>query len=218
MIKPISKKKYYVTISEQIQQAILAGEWAEGSRVPTEDELASIFDVGRGSIREAITNLQMSGILVSSPGIGTYVSDNAIACIYNSQLAEMLNNPECSQDMVAARRILEPEMAAHAALKATQEDIDRMQAAIDKLKSEEGRNDWIHFGHQFHLALCETSRNRILNSFFIALEEPTRKMHPAASYTDEVKTKLIGEYEGILDAIVRKDPLLAAQLMRDHLK
>ena len=37
MIKPISKKKYYETISEQIEQAILSGEWAEGSRVPTED-------------------------------------------------------------------------------------------------------------------------------------------------------------------------------------
>ena len=115
MIKPISKKKYYETISEQIEQAILSGEWAEGSRVPTEDELAGIFQVGRGSIREAITNLQMSGVLNSSPGIGTYVADNAISCINNHQLADMLNDPESLNDMVEARQILEPQLAAYAA-------------------------------------------------------------------------------------------------------
>ena len=100
MIKPISKKKYYETISEQIEQAILSEEWAEGSRVPTEDELASIFQVGRGSIREAITNLQMSGVLFSSPGIGTYVAENAIACINNNHLADLLNDPENLKDII----------------------------------------------------------------------------------------------------------------------
>ena len=39
-------------------------------RIPTEDKLAANFNVGRGSIREAITSWQMSGILVSSPGLG----------------------------------------------------------------------------------------------------------------------------------------------------
>ena len=115
MIKPISKKKYYETISEQIEQAILSGEWAEGSRVPTEDELAGIFQVGRGSIREAITNLQMSGILVSSPGIGTYVADNAVSCINNHQLADMLNDPESIDEMAKARKVLEPQLASYAA-------------------------------------------------------------------------------------------------------
>ena len=128
MIKPISKKKYYETISEQIEQAILSEEWAEGSRVPTEDELASIFQVGRGSIREAITNLQMSGVLFSSPGIGTYVADNAIACINNNHLADLLNDRENLDDIVQARLILEPRLAAYAAENASLVDIAKMQA------------------------------------------------------------------------------------------
>lgn len=218
MIKPISKKKYYETISDQIQQAILSGEWAEGSRVPTEDELANIFNVGRGSIREAITNLQMSGILVSSPGVGTYVSENAIACIYNYQLSQILNNPDCLDEMAEARRILEPELAAWAAVMATQEDIDKLRDAIEKTKSEEGRKDWAHFGHRFHMEINEISKNRIMKSFFIAIEEPTRKMHPASAYTEEAKTRIIEEFEAILDAIIQKDPHRAAELMREHLK
>ncbi len=218
MIKPISKKKYYETISEQIQQAILTGEWAEGSRVPTEDELASIFDVGRGSIREAITNLQMSGILVSSPGIGTYVADNAVAAIYNSQLADMLNDPSCLDDMVSARQIFEPAITAHVALKATEEDIERMRAAIEASKTEEGMKDWEHFGYRFHIALCDSLKNRIIQSFFVALEEPTRKLHKPESFTDDAKRAMIAEFEAILDAIIRREPQQAAHLMVEHLR
>ena len=159
MIKPISKKKYYETISEQIEQAILSGEWAEGSRVPTEDELASIFNVGRGSIREAITNLQMSGILFSSPGIGTYVADNSIACINNSHLADMLRDPEYISDMAEARRISEPEIAAIAAAKAGALDIAKMQDAIDQARNSEGDEGWKKTGHLFHSALAQTVKN-----------------------------------------------------------
>ena len=217
MIKPISKKKYYETISDQIQEVILSGEWPEGSRVPTEDELAEIFNVGRGSIREAITNLQISGVLVSSPGIGTYVSDNAIACINNQKLAEMLKDPACLDDMVEARRILEPEIAAHAAIIGGEEDHQRIRAAIEQAKEAAAQKDWENFGHQFHMAICQTMKNRIILSFFITIEEPTRKLHKA-EYTEENAAEIISEYEAILDAIIQKDPRLAGKLMRSHLR
>ena len=217
MIKPISKKKYYETISEQIEQAILSEEWAEGSRVPTEDELASIFQVGRGSIREAITNLQMSGVLFSSPGIGTYVADNAIACINNNHLADLLNDPENLNDIIQARMILEPRLAAYAAENASQVDIAKMQEAIDKAKSASGQEEWAATGHLFHNALADSCGNKILISLFKSLEETSRK--GKASNEAEIDTaKYIESYESILNAIREKNAVLASQRMTDLLK
>ena len=217
MIKPISKKKYYETISEQIEQAILSEEWAEGSRVPTEDELASIFQVGRGSIREAITNLQMSGVLFSSPGIGTYVADNAIACINNNHLADLLNDPENLNDIIQARMILEPRLAAYAAENASQVDIAKMQEAIDKAKSASGQAEWAATGHLFHNALADSCGNKILISLFKSLEETSRK--GKASNEAEIDTaKYIESYESILNAIREKNAVLASQRMTDLLK
>jgi len=216
MIKPISKKKYYETISEQICQAILSGEWSEGGRVPTEDELARIFDVGRGSIREAITNLQMTGILVSSPGIGTYVAENAIACINNSQLASILNNSANVEEMTEARKVLEPQLAAYAAEHAGAVDKARMEEALDKAKACETVEDWKKSGHLFHLELCDTCKNRILTSLFKSLEEQTRKKQNETVTVDDMK-KTVAAYESILDAIVKKDASLAAKLMSDLL-
>lgn len=217
MIKPISKKKYYETISEQISQAILSGEWPEGSRVPTEDELATIFNVGRGSIREAITNLQMSGVLFSSPGIGTYVADNAVACINNSMLADMLREPEKINDILNARLILEPEIASQVALKANSKDVNRMQKAIDTARSSEGNDGWKKTGHLFHIALCDALDNEILTSFFKTLEEPTRKMRKD-EITEELKAQTLDQYQAILDAIADNDAEKAADLMRELLK
>ena len=211
MIKPISKKKYYETISEQIEQAILSGEWAEGSRVPTEDELASIFQVGRGSIREAITNLQMSGVLFSSPGIGTYVADNAVACINNNHLADVLNDPESFSDSVDARQILEPQLAAYAAENAGAGDIRKLESAISKAKE-----DWEQNGHLFHVALGKVCGNKILISLFESLEETSRKK--AGKEMNEVKiAKTIEAYQAILDAIRQKDAAAAAKKMADLL-
>ena len=215
MIKPISKKKYYETISEQIEQAILSEEWAEGSRVPTEDELASIFQVGRGSIREAITNLQMSGVLFSSPGIGTYVADNAIACINNNHLADLLNDSESLNDIIQARRILEPGLAAYAAENASLVDIAKMQEAIDKAKSASGQEEWASTGHLFHTVLAESCGNKILISLFKSLEETSRK---ASNEAETDTAKYIESYESILNAIKEKNAVLASQRMTDLLK
>ena len=216
MIKPISKKKYYETISEQIEQAILNGEWAEGSRVPTEDALASLFEVGRGSIREAITNLQMSGVLVSSPGIGTYVADNAVACINNNHLADMLNDPASIDDMILARQILETQLAAYAAENATAKDISRMQNAIDKEKDCEDVETWLEKARKFHIALGEVCKSKILVSLFESLEESTRKYKAEKLDKDSVSER-IAKHQEILDAIKMKDPVLASRLMKEFL-
>lgn len=217
MIRPISKKKYYETISEQIEQAILSGEWKEGSRVPTEDELASIFQVGRGSIREAITNLQMSGVLVSSPGIGTYVSDNAVACINNNRLADMLNDPDCYKEKVLARRILEPLLASYAAENATKADIAKMQDAIDKEWTCNGLENWAQNAHLFHVALGECCNSKILVNLFKSVEESTRKKKAGDIKDIDSIAKRIKKHQATLDAIKNKDSATAFRLMKEIL-
>ena len=218
MIRPISKKKYYETISEQIEQAILSGEWAEGSRVPTEDELANIFQVGRGSIREAITNLQMSNVLVSSPGIGTYVADNAVACINNNQLADTLNNPESLDEKLIARQILEPLLAYYAAENASLVDIAKMQEAIDKEKKCSGLECWAQNAHLFHVAIGEACHSKILITLFKSIEESTRKKKIEEITDPDSIAERIEKHQAVLEAIKKKDSVSAYHLMDDLLK
>ncbi len=218
MIKPITKKKIYETISEQIEQLIISGEWKEGTRIPTEDDLASVFNVGRGSIREAITSLQMSGILVSSPGLGTYVADNAIVCINNSHLAEMLNDQENLNELIEARYILEPELAALAAIHATPKDIKNLQKLVDQMSQGKDKEEMANYGHLFHIAISEICGNIILVNLYKSITEPIRKMRRAGFLTYELYQNDIPVHQSILDAIAAGDPILAEERMREHLK
>ena len=218
MIKPISKKKIYETISEQIEELILSGEWKEGMRIPTEDDLASVFNVGRGSIREAITSLQMSGILISSPGLGTFVSDNAIVCINNSHLAGILNDQENLNELIEARYIIEPQLAALAAIHAAPENIDQLQKLVDLMSEGKNKEEMSHYGHLFHIAISEICGNRILVNLYKSITEPVRKMRRAGFLTYELYQSDVPVHQGILDAIAAGDSKLAEERMREHLK
>ena len=218
MIKPITKKKIYETVSEQIEQLIISGEWKEGMRIPTEDDLASVFNVGRGSIREAITSLQMSGILVSSRGLGTYVADNAIVCINNSHLAEMLNDQENLNELIEARYILEPELAALAAIHAKPKDIKNLQNLVDQMSQGKDKEEMANYGHLFHIAISEICGNIILVNLYKSITGPIRKMRRAGFLTYELYQNDIPVHQSILDAIAAGDPTLAEERMREHLK
>ena len=63
MIIPVQKNRVYENVSAQIRSQIEQGAWKEGDRIQSEMELAKLFQVSRGSIREAIKSLQMAGIV-----------------------------------------------------------------------------------------------------------------------------------------------------------
>jgi DNA-binding FadR family transcriptional regulator len=63
-------------IAEQIVNKIRSGEYPQGSRLPPERAIAEQMGVGRPSVREAISALQIAGLLESRPGDGTYVQQS----------------------------------------------------------------------------------------------------------------------------------------------
>ena len=90
MIIPVQKNRVYENVSAQIRSQIEQGAWKEGDRIQSEMELAKLFQVSRGSIREAIKSLQMAGIVEAHSGQGTFVAPNALQKIRDGHLADML--------------------------------------------------------------------------------------------------------------------------------
>ena len=68
----------YIQIHNQIKQAIEAGRWAVGDRIPSERELATQFDVSRMTLRQAIQTLVDEGILERRVGAGTFVANQKV--------------------------------------------------------------------------------------------------------------------------------------------
>lgn len=64
----------YRQLLQLLRQQILAGQFAPGARLPTEDELSQRYGLSRGTVRRAIEQLSAEGFVYSEQGSGTYVS------------------------------------------------------------------------------------------------------------------------------------------------
>ncbi len=69
-----SQQKLYVQIYAIIKEKIERGDWASGTRIPTEDELCKTYDVSKATVRIAISELDREGYLKRQQGKGTFVT------------------------------------------------------------------------------------------------------------------------------------------------
>ena len=86
MIRPATKSKLYEEVSAQIIEMVKIGEWKPGDQLISEAELGRTFQVSRNCIRESLKALELSGIIQSQPGRGTYLTEDALENIYRKAL------------------------------------------------------------------------------------------------------------------------------------
>lgn len=64
----------YYQLQEILTAKILNGEWSLGEKLPTEHELAKQYGVSRITVRQALAELERSGLIIRKQGLGTFVS------------------------------------------------------------------------------------------------------------------------------------------------
>lgn len=214
----IYRTKLYEDVTNRMIDCIRLEQWEPGNRIPSEIALAQSFDVSRSTVREAVKSLQAAGLLRSRAGSGTYVSEGAPLVIQTRELARIMADPAALRELVQARYVLEPQLAALAAEHAAQSEIERLFATLARMRSKQSRFELMSVGHQFHLELAAAAHNRVLEGFYRSAAGQMRSMRVLESLTLEVYRNGIREHEAIADAIRRRDGALAAERMREHLK
>ena len=217
MSDPIFRIKLYEDVANRIQDRIRSEQWRAGDRIPAEADLAKDFDVSRSTVREAVRSLQLSGILRSKAGAGTYVADHAPMILLTRELAGILSDPDHLHDLVQARYMLEPQLAALAAQKATSEEKAELLAVIDRMRQENDRFGLMSLGHQFHVKLAAMSHNAVLLGFYQSAASQMRSMRVLESLTLEVYLQGVEDHRRIAEAVASGDGVAARTAMADHL-
>ncbi len=212
-----------VTLGTQLIDAILGfienGEWQPGKKLPNEIELAASFDVSRNIMREALKVLENYGVLDGKTGKGTHVSENAMTSIYSIRFFEKLKANKSIEKCLETRLIIEPELAYYAALRCTPEEIEHLKAcsiAESVIIDPTGlRNDF-----DFHANIAKFSQNDILENLICSILSQLRSgvYNEYNAYVE--KEKLIesaNDHFHVVEAIERRDPLLAKERMHKHL-
>ena len=166
MSKAIIKTRLPDQISKQILDMIRTGKLKIGDRLPPEPMLEKQFGVGRGSIREAIGALSMTGVLNVKQGIGTFVTSypkNRFEIPFNW---DMVKSFKKSKELIEARIALESEICQLAVEKATNKDLIKLRNIIIELeKVKNNRKKFAKADQAFHLALARACHNNILMHF-----------------------------------------------------
>lgn len=222
MLIPVKKKRAYEDISAQIQKQILDGSWKEGDRIQGELELAQLFQVSRGSIREAIKSLQMMGVLEAQSGHGTFVSQNAIQKIGDNRLIEMINDNEYRDQVLECRYIIEPQAAFVAAQVCTDQDISYLRYTYEKMMeySNQGNlKEMNRYGQLFHSYIVGMMKNEILSAIYKSIEQQLLDERGAFAESNETNVLLSfhEEHLDLINALQVHDAVHARKIMDQHL-
>jgi GntR family transcriptional repressor for pyruvate dehydrogenase complex len=219
LYKVIQASRLYEQIVQQIEESILKGELGEGSQLPAERDLAKQFGVSRTAVREAIKALQEKGLVDAFPGRGTFVTNGTSNSMRRS-LDQIIKSGETDgwAYLVEVREILEPEIAALAAVRATDQDLATMREAFDVMDNA-GRDPdaYIEADLDFHLTLAEAAANPIVLSLIDSIVGLLREQRLRIFRIGGGPERGQHHHKRILEAIERRDTQGARAAMQAHL-
>ncbi len=220
MYSPIQSSKVFEQIAVQIEKRILSGELQRGDRLPTERELSEQFHASRTAVREAMKTLAQKGLVDMRPGRGTIVIDGTSQAMRDSLgLMMKVGQAGSSDSLVEVREIIEPEIAALAAVRAMDEQIAAMREAVRVMDANlHEANAFIVADNDFHRALAKGTQNVLILTLVDSIVDLLSEQRKQIFSLDGAPERGQIHHKRILDSVVRHDAEAAREAMRAHLQ
>ncbi len=219
MYLPVRTERLYQGIVAQIEHRIVAGDLKVGDQLPSERELAEQFAVSRIAVREAVKTLCEKGLLEIRPGRGTFVANGTEGILRHSfGMLMQFGSADSSSNLVEVRELLEPELAALAATRITDEQIVPMLEAVEAMdKALDNAEVFVEADLDFHLALAQATQNPIIPILLNPLIHMLREQRKRIALADGGLRRGQYHHKRILAAVMQHDPQAARQAMQAHL-
>jgi GntR family transcriptional regulator, transcriptional repressor for pyruvate dehydrogenase complex len=216
-ILPVRRLRVPEEIVDQIRGLVASGDLRPGDQLPSERELAERFQVSRASIREALTALQVLGVLERSRTGGGLAARGNHVWFTIAPLSTYLATRSHIIEQIEVRRMIEPEMGRMAAERATADDLARMKQCLIEMEADlDGGGLGSDADAAFHAAVAATTCNELLASIVQLIGDAVRE-HRELLQTPQGARESLDEHHEILDAIRRGDGEAAYQSTRRHI-
>jgi DNA-binding FadR family transcriptional regulator len=208
-------------VAGAILAAIDEGKWKAGDRLPPERELMEMLKVGRSAVREAIAQLAARGVLRVRAGCRPLIADRgydtAVAAI-GDLVSHMVADRSGIENLFGMRVFVECALVRHAAKHATPKDIQDLQQALQANRA--AIDDPLAFyltDVAFHRVLYVIPGNPILPAIHKIYVDWLYRQWIRMPRNADINRMNHTAHAGILDAIVKRDPDRAEELIRSHL-
>jgi len=189
---------------DQLRNAVTSGEIAPGTRL-VETELSAALGISRGTLREALRQLQQEG-LVEAGDRGRLT----VRTLTDAEILDMFEVRAALEGLAAAIVSARPERVALVA---------KLQIALDALESARGAiNHMVEVDLAFHRLLCELTGNTTLVRTWEALAGSIRMSIMFAGTDRAVANMSVPRHQQVVDAIATGDPHIARNAVDDHMR
>jgi GntR family transcriptional repressor for pyruvate dehydrogenase complex len=218
--KEITPVRLYESVIEQIMDLVKNKKLKPGDKLPPERELAEKLSISRNSLREAFRVLESRGLIKSKPGGGRFIreirenghnnTENIILSLEKSSILELLE----------AREIFEVKIAEIAAQRATLEDIEIIEEALNKMNQNEELKDdkKTESDTEFHLAIAGASHNFVFVNIMKLHLDLLKETREKTWQIPGRREKQYQEHRAIFQAIKEHNSKKAEEAILKHLR
>lgn len=204
------------------QQIKVEHQYGYGQKLPNENELSEELGVSRTTLREAIRILVSEGILVVQRGKGTFVA-NKLEQMAGDHLSirKFSDTKVTLRDLYETRMIFEPEAAALACKRASDEEIAHILELGEScqnflLRNPAGR-DRINSEIAFHSAIIEASHNVFLGQFMPTLTQTIEQTFALDYNLDVIAEDAYKDHIMIMNFLEKRDAQALKSAVTIHL-
>lgn len=217
---PVKQNRIAVEIVNQLKAAILSGRFMPGERLPTERELTGQFKVSRVVVREAVRELEITGLvkILQGPTGGAYVTDLSFDRLHSAFLDLFLYNKLSVAELIRTRVLIECEIARLAAAHVDPGFAQRLRQALDAEQADTlSHAEYVSNRLKVHHILAEMAGNRLLQAVATALFRLTSEVILEVKPPKKVIHRT-EEHAEVIGAVMDGDPAAAASAMQRHLE
>lgn len=203
---------------DRILGFVTAGRLGPGDRLPSERALAERFGVSRPTVREALRALSVLGVIDIRHGGGAFVTGLKAEDLL-TPVNFFLSLSEVSvEKLYDARRLIEGEICALAAVRATSDDLDGLDVLIGEQESvSRYAEQYLKLDSQFHDTLGVLSENPFLARASQSLNVLGIEFRTRAARTKDTPARSVAEHRKIVAALRAGDAEGARAAMVEHM-
>jgi GntR family transcriptional repressor for pyruvate dehydrogenase complex len=203
-------------VATQLEEELLAGNHAVGTKLPSERELALRLGVSRPLLREALRSLVEHGLIEISPGRGAFVRDRTTAEAARPLDSHYRRQRITPENLIEARMIIEPAAARLAATRATPAEIEALRDAVEQVEGATGILDRVRCDVALHALVARMAHNPVIDTTVASITTLVFELALRTSTDTKVVAASAPYHRAVYEAIRDRDPDRAFEAMRAH--
>lgn len=221
MFKPIKNTTISKKVIEQIKDMLYEGTLNKGDKLPSERQMAEGLEISRSSVREALKELEIMGLIESRPGEGNFIKENFEDILFEPFSTMFLIKESSTKEILELREIIEKGNVSLAAKRITDEELKELKDILDKAEKSNSEDELVDLDVLFHYKIALASKNFLLQSILNAISsliessiQDTRKNILIEDIHKEIIKK---QHNNIYEALKNRDKINSEKAMTIHL-